>query len=287
MNDDLDFSPLSDAERESASEWVHKNAPEADRPMPAPGDAEAPEMAAARLFGRPTDALWPYRDANGAVLFWVCRWNVVEDGNSEKQIRPLCWFADVGFRFAHWSALRPLYNLNKIESNPNAQVVVCEGEKAADAASRIFPDSIATTSCGGAEATHLTNWVPLECRQVLIWPDNGRAGEKYACDVAVELKELGCDVLMVDVAALVAIDGGARGSNFDPVGWDAADALSDWSDPDALGETAARLAEPFDPGPNYVSFGPYTINTGGLTVKKEVGRGNSKRTETVRSLRAV
>jgi putative DNA primase/helicase len=85
---------------------------------------------------------------------------------------------------------------------------------------------------------------------------------------------------MVDVAALVAIDGGGRGSSFDPAGWDAADAFSDWGDPDALRETAARLAEPFDQGPNYVSFGPFAMNTGALTVKKEVGRGNSKRTET-------
>jgi putative DNA primase/helicase len=282
VTDDLDFSPLSSAERESAKEWVHKDAPEADRPMPAPGDAEAPEMAAARLFGRPPDALWPYRDANGAFLFCVCRWNVVEDGKSGKQIRPLTWFVDGGWRLAHWPAPRPLYNLNQIESNPNAQVVVCEGEKAADAATRIFPDSIATASCGGAEATHLTDWAPLERRQVLIWPDNDPAGEKYARDVAIELTEFRCDILLVDVATLVAIDGGARGSSFDPVGWDAADAFSDWSDPDALRETTAKLAEPFDPGPNYVSFGPYKINTGGLTVKKEVGRGNSRRTETVR-----
>jgi putative DNA primase/helicase len=161
VKDHLDFSPLSDAEPESASEWAHKNALEADRPIPAPADALAPEMAAARLFGRPPDALWPYRDANGAVFFWVCRWNVVEDGKSKKYIRPLTWFVDGGWRLAHWPAPRPLYNLDKIQSNPNAQVVVCEGEKAADAASRIFPDSIATASCGGAEATHLTNFNPM------------------------------------------------------------------------------------------------------------------------------
>jgi putative DNA primase/helicase len=279
VNDHLDFSPLSDTEREAAKERVHKDRPEADRPMPPPADAEAPEVAASRLFGRPPDALWPYRDVNCAVLFWVCRWNVVEDGNSEKQIRPQCWFADGGWHLAHWPAPRPLYNLNEINSHPNAQVVVCEGEKAADAASRIFPNSVAATSCGGAQATHLSDWAPLERRQVLIWPDNDPAGEKYARDVAIELKEFGCDILMVDVAALVAIDGGARGNSFDPVGWDAADAFTDWSDHDALRETAARLAEPFDQGPNYVSFGPYTMNVGGLMVKK-IGSGDSKRTET-------
>jgi hypothetical protein len=175
VNDHLDFSPLSDAERESANEWVHKTAPKADRPMPPPANAEAPEMAAARLFSRPPDALWPYTEASGAVLFWICRWTDMKDGEGSKELRPLCWFVDRGYRFAHWPAPRPLYNVDKIQSNPSAQVVVCEGEKAADAASRIFPDSIATTSCGGAEATHLTDWAPLECRQVLIWPDNDRA----------------------------------------------------------------------------------------------------------------
>ena len=54
--------------------------------MPPPADAEAPEIAAARSFGRPPDELWPYRDANGAVLFWICRWTDTKNEEVSKEI---------------------------------------------------------------------------------------------------------------------------------------------------------------------------------------------------------
>ena len=34
---------------------------------------------------------------------------------------------------------RPLYNLDSLAASPEAPIVICEGEKAADAAARIFP----------------------------------------------------------------------------------------------------------------------------------------------------
>ena len=50
---------------------------------------------------------------------------------------------------------------------------------------------------------------------------------------------------MIDADALVAIDGGARGSNFEPIGWDAANALAEWTDPEALQSAALSRAKPF------------------------------------------
>jgi hypothetical protein len=279
MPEGYDFSPLSDAEREAAQAQAGEAAREADRPTPPPGDAEAPEKAAARLFGRPPDATWPYGDAKGALHFCVCRWDVVKDGQPDKKILPLCWFGDGGWRFAHWPAPRPLYKLDEIQSNPNSPIVVCEGEKAADAAARIFPKSVVTTSCGGGGATGKTDWTPLAGRKVLIWPDNDEPGARYAGDVAKELAELACDIVMVDAAALAQIDGGGRGSDFDPVGWDAADAIDEWKDLIALRKAILSLAKPFDPGPAYVSFGHYTMGPGGLTMKRK--NGKTKRIETL------
>jgi putative DNA primase/helicase len=281
MADDIDFSPLSDTELEAGQERLREDAPEADRPSPPPGDAEAPEKAAARLFGHPPVAVWPYKNAKGAIHFWVCRWNVVGDGQPGKEIRPLCWLVDKGWRFAHWTAPRPLYNLDRIQSNLEARIVICEGEKAADAASRIFPKSIVTTSCGGAGAARKTDWTPLADRSVLIWRDNDEAGATYEREVATALTELGSDVAIVDVAALVQIDGGARGPDFDPIGWDAANAINEWKDRDSLRKAVVGLAKPFHPGPAYVSFGPYTMSASGLTVEIVRGRGAVKWTETV------
>src|SRR5262249_42205808 len=133
MDDALDpFSPLSDGERESAAlELAPDAAPGALKPALPPAGAESPQIAAARLFGRPPDELWRYRKAGGALAFCVCRWN---KQGGEKDIRPLSWFAGEGWRFGHWPKSRPLYNLDRIVAQPSAPIVVCEGEKAADGA---------------------------------------------------------------------------------------------------------------------------------------------------------
>jgi uncharacterized protein (DUF927 family) len=281
VNDGLDFSELSDDERAAAQQQATEAASKPDWPAPPPRDAKAPEAAAARLFGSPPDAMWPYRDVNGAILFWVCRWNVEKDGKPEKVILPLSWLLDGGWRFGHWPAPRPLYKLDEIQSNPDAPIVVVEGEAKADKAARVFPSSIITTSCGGARAAGATDWSPLASRSVVIWRDNDEAGAAYERRVAAELAELGSDVAIVDVAALVQIDGGSRGPDFDPVGWDVANAINEWEDLDALRRAVGGLVKPFDPGPAYVSFGPYTMSAGGLTVQIQRGKGAAKWTETV------
>jgi hypothetical protein len=147
MDDGFDFSPLSDAEREAAAHELEPDgSPDEAKPICAPADAESPQAAAVRLFGRAPNGLWRYADAAGALAFCVCRWNKPD---ADKEIRPLSWFDGEGWRFAHWPDPRPLYNLEKLAAQPDAPVVVTEGEKAADAAARIFPRSIVTTSSGG------------------------------------------------------------------------------------------------------------------------------------------
>jgi hypothetical protein len=99
MDDAFDFSPLTDSERKATHEQAHVQVLETVRPTIPPGDAEAPEAAAARLFRRAPDALYPYRNPEGSILFWVCRWNNRTDGKASKKSRgskkilPLCWFA--------------------------------------------------------------------------------------------------------------------------------------------------------------------------------------------------
>jgi putative DNA primase/helicase len=268
MDDRLDFSPLSDDERE-AQELAADGGPDAARPTCPPADAEPPEAAAGRLFGSSPDALWRYVDAGSALAFCVCRWNK-PDG--DKDIRPLSWFDGEGWRFAHRANARPLYNAARIAASPDAPVVVCEGEKAADAAARIFPNSIATTSSGGANAATKTDWTPLAGRRILIWPDDDDPGRKYAREVAAILAELDCDVSIVDVVALCAQDN-PRGAER---GYDAADALADWPEVKALRKAAASLAKPFDPGPAYVSCPPYTMDANGLAMEKPNRKGETE-----------
>ena len=88
MADGLDFSPLSDREREAAAQELARRRRAGRRKAgPAAGRCgSARADAAARLFGRAPDALWRYADAAGALAFCVCRWNK-PDG--DKDIRPV------------------------------------------------------------------------------------------------------------------------------------------------------------------------------------------------------
>ncbi len=238
------FAPFSQSEFSQAVYDVVQDprALEAKTICP-PARAEYAEAAAARLFGRAPDGLWPYATPDRQAAFYVCRWNQ-QDG--KKEIRPLSYVEGKGWAFAAWRRDRPLYRLDEISAKPNAPIVVCEGEKAADAAARIFPQSIATTSSGGANAAAKSDWTPLAGRRVLIWPDNDDNGRKYAGEVAAILAALGCDVSVIDAKALASLDpaGGAR----EPATkWDAANALAECSDLVALRKAAFNFAKAFDP----------------------------------------
>jgi uncharacterized protein (DUF927 family) len=270
------FAPLSADEiaagAQESTRYQHTPAQDANLICP-PADAEPSEQAATRLYGRRPDGRWRYVTADGATAFYALRWN---EAGGKKQFRPLSWRQGDGWTFIAWPDHRPLYRLDKIASHPRSPVVICEGEKSADAAVAIFPQSIVATSSGGAGAAAKTDWTPLAGRRVLIWPDNDAAGQKYAEQVAHILAPLDCAVSIIDAKALAALDprhGGAR----EPVEkWDAADAAAEWSDLAALRKAAVNLARPFDTGPAYVSYGPFEMSADGLTVEVEKGRGETK-----------
>lgn len=110
---------------------------------------------------------------------------------------------------------RPIYGADFLAARPEAPVVLCEGEKAADAAGRLLPDHVAVTSWGGSGQAGKANWGTLARRRVVIWPDADDAGRKYALAAARGLKLVSASV------SIVAPPEGA------PQGWDAADAEAD------------------------------------------------------------
>ena len=262
------FAPLTEAELADAARQVPRDL-EADAPKPTcpPLDVESGALAAARLFGRKPGMSWRYETAEGETAFYIARW---DEGADKKTFRPVSWREEVGWQLMAWPNNRPLYNLLSIAEQSNSGTVVCEGEKSADAAALIFPKSIATTSSGGANAFDKTDWKPLAGRRVLIWPDNDEAGRKYAREVAAILADLGCEVSIIDAAALVT-----QIKTPNPDGFDAADALDEMPDVSALRKLAASLAKPFEPGPRYQSWGSFTMTAKGLEVEKTEGRGEA------------
>lgn len=243
--------------------------------MPVPSDAPPPSFCHPE-HGEPA-ATWIYHDRDGRIISFVCRFE--RPGGKEILPRTL-WRDALGQRRWRWKGVpapRPLYNLDRIAKNPDAPIIVVEGEKAADAAARIFPKSVATTSQGGSKAASKADWPQLAGRQVLIWPDADKPGAEYAAAVAEILTSLGCTVSVVDATALASI--APDGSKREPVkGSDAADAIEEWCDLAALRAVAVKVMKPFEPGPAYISYGAFAMSSDGLTMAVERGRGNNAET---------
>ena len=183
-------SPQNKAGKASASS--HKEAAEWVAILPVPSDAPAP-FAEHFKNGKPS-MQWVYRLADG-VACYVYRFEAKTEGE-RKQFAPLtyCEHSTSKARAWRWQGLiepRPLYNLDKIINLPDALVIVCEGEKAADAAAQLLPDFVTTTMLNGAQSPNKTNWQPLNGRDVWLWPDNDDAGNKCMIAIANLLKMAG------------------------------------------------------------------------------------------------
>lgn len=180
---------------------------EAIIPVPAEVTLRVPQHF---KMGTPS-VVWEYRDRNNQIL--MC--NVRFLFNGQKEDRPLTYrqYKDGSKRwtFKGLEKPRPLYGLNRLAQRPDATVIVCEGEKAADAAQKIFPDFVSITSPNGAKSADHADWSPLHGRDIIIWPDNDLPGKAYAAAVAQNLNGVAKSTRIVDVP-------GAW-----PVGWDLAD----------------------------------------------------------------
>ena len=156
MDDAFDFTPLSDAERlaaEADGEQANAGAEEGEIVSPVPANAPPAPSNHPRL-GCSTKA-WDYRDAKGALLSRVMRF---DQYGERKQFLPLTLWRGANSLAWRWKAApapRPLYGLDRLAGSPAARVIVCEGEKSADAAARIFPNHVAVRVAGPAGVDHI------------------------------------------------------------------------------------------------------------------------------------
>jgi len=201
--------------------------------MPVPHEAQAATMRHVKL-GSPS-TVYAYHDRAGAVLGYICRFDTPEG----KQILPLTYWQTAqgaGWRWKGFPEPRPLYGLDKLATHPQRPVLVCEGEKAADAAQQLVPDYVCITSSGGSNAAHKADWSCMRDRKVYIWPDHDEAGQKYAQAVATILSAGNQVRIITPPAGKTA-------------GWDAADALAEGWDRtpvDALIVSAKYATPPTD-----------------------------------------
>jgi putative DNA primase/helicase len=253
MNDE--FSPLT--EEELAAQAPSGAAEKKRDPRPfVRSSPDAPPPPKTVLRGWRWIAGYMYLDANGAPSLYRER---LERQSRTGKRKPEKTFMPHSLRQGEagpvWvledfpdGELRPLLSLPDIVANPDKLIVMVAGEKAAGATVSIFGgEAIVTTHPNGESAWRNTDLGPLAGQKVLLWSDNDEAGKTWLDGLGAALLGLGCEVSVVDVEALIAIDGGARGVTHDPQGWDAADAVIEWTDTFKLLEAVRGCAKPFDP----------------------------------------
>jgi len=276
MPDGAMFEPLSEVERQAPA--ANPNNTPVKRPLvPVPADAP-PMQYRHSTYGYPT-AEYEYQLPTGELAGYVCRFDTLgEDGKSDKIVLPVT-YCELGGGQRRWRARgiptpRPLYRAPEIVGRPDVWVVICEGEKAADAAVAHFPDHVATTPMHGAKSPHRTDYSLLSGRAVTIWPDNDEAGIEFAEKVAALATQAGtASVSIVPVPKDW------------PAKWDLADPLPEGVDPASL-RYLLEMAIPWQPPPTtagsehdqpemqpalqeapaaaYLSFGPYQMKGDGL-----------------------
>lgn len=151
--------------------------------------------------------VFPYTAHNGELLGYVLRVEF-DDG---KKVTPTIRYVTLPDGSRTWAtfpfdAPRNLYGLERI--GDAKQVVIVEGEKAADAAQRMLPIPVLTWP-GGTQGVKHADWSALEGISVVIWPDADEPGLAAAEEIAGLL------------TGTVKI---ARPEDDRPKGWDAADA---------------------------------------------------------------
>ena len=160
--------------------------------MPAPEHALSSCPTRHPKLGKPS-ASWDYLSATGALMMRVLRFE--QDGGRGKEFRPLCYGNASGRLAWHWrqpDSERPLYGLSALAARPTAPVLLCEGEKAADAARSLFPDSVVMAWPGGSKAIGKVAFEPLAGKEVCYWPDNDKAGRDSISPLHAALEYVGC-----------------------------------------------------------------------------------------------
>ena len=198
-------------------------------PIP-PGASEPPEKPTHKDFGPdhlggPAHRVWIYRNSDGRIHSLKCRWDYPGQ-KPHKHDRPFSW-GQWGDKPAGWSwgggvKPQPLLRLPEINSAPEADMMICEGEPSADAVMELY-DVLGTTNCGGGNNFKNTDWSPLQGRTVFIWPDNDPTGDGFGRAVAELAHEADAQKIFIAVLKVEK-----------PEKWDAADALAEGLDSDSL-----------------------------------------------------
>lgn len=152
------------------------------------------------------EAIYTYRNKDGGIIYHR---NRLKHPNGKKIFLPMHQIKNgqyfLGEPPEFKSNPKPLYGLDLLAKNPEATVIIVEGEKATNALNKFFNQQelgtkyVAITS-GGANSDDKADWLPISNRSCIIWPDNDEHGIKYAYRVFKQLNSLKCKVVILDLS---------------------------------------------------------------------------------------
>ncbi len=194
---------LSTKDSQSKTAPTKSPTPEWKAIQPIPTEAMNKCPAKHRQHGAPSK-VWIYRDTQGQPLMALYRFDLGpdENGKPKKVFAPLTWCQNSENQTTQWRwqglpEPRPLLRLHELSLQADVTVVLCEGEKAADAAAELFPAYVATCWPNGSNAWHKADLSPLKNRKVVLWPDNNPSGTTCMNAVAKKLEAIGAESVRV------------------------------------------------------------------------------------------
>lgn len=195
-----------------------------------PSSAEAqvklippPKGISLPAFKSKPSAIYRYKDETSSVLFLISR----HDYKDKKVFAPWSWCTTGKWVKKAWPSPRPLYNLDRIHKFPNKPILICEGEKAADAAHEFCGVTYnVTTWSNGSNACNKADWSPIYGKEnILIWPDADDPGRKCANKIAELLKPHCNTIKIIDTSGF---NGGRDAADF---GFKKMDEFVSWAKP--------------------------------------------------------
>jgi len=173
--------------------------PEEKHPEPVPTDTPAPRWMIDKC--KPS-LVHEYRTIDDRLLGYVMRIDLPateEKPKGDKTYRKLFHFGDDKWHYKGFKgANKPIYNVQNLPKNPNARVMITEGEKACDAAQRMLPDWVCLSMIDGVGAISKADLTPLKGRECVLWPDNDTPGRKAMARLSGALKPIVASVAVMD-----------------------------------------------------------------------------------------
>lgn len=264
------------------------------RPVP----ADAPDPPRAHPNRGVPARVATYREADGRLIGHVCRF-VTSDGGKDDIPLVYAQHAKSGSCEWRWMAFsensRPLYGLDRAAAQPEASVLVTEGEKCADVAHRELPELASVSWPGGCNGVRKADFEALAehpQKKAILWPDCDAQREKLtnkekAAGVDPAAKPFLSPDKQPGIKAMQAIAARLHAVGFKvwimaipepgvkPGGWDIADAVAEGCTGAALADyvrDSARLWVPPD-APDDASDGPPPE---GSSTRPDAGAGREK-----------